>query len=361
MNAIDVVQTFAEVQADPGFSIEMTEVDEGVMKPDGFHIVNDREPEHAFYSSEFSAEENALLNTEITPYIEDVLKQLAKENGTLPEPIVEDELDDAGTEPLLFNEDFERRLEDAIPHLDHYFHLSKELDKAVQELGWGELAAARQNAWSYWIEEMETNWLKLDLFDGKVDQRLIFLRASGKPVSPEQWSKLGIIRVKLEKECLQTQEKRKEYTCNLYRKALRLRDECRAFWQTENGRTITSLRDARREAYSQLVKDGHWDCRFAYFQLIEEEVNPYFTSGNDNEDVDDPVKVAAQKDPLEGCMDTHLLEQKHLKRGDTYWEKWYSRWLDWREDKAREALEFVAEMEHPQDIPDNWHEQAYAE
>jgi hypothetical protein len=306
--------------------------------PDGFSIVQEEKPV-VFFDPSMTEEENAILNLEVTPEIEEILFALAKEQGQIPEPLVEDEIDDSHSEPLL-QQDFEKCLDLATPLIEQYFSVSRLLDKAVNEFGWAALNAAKADAWSIFNEEMEWNWTGVDAFDAKADKRLTELGLQNKAPTSDQWRKFSEMRTRLVRQAEQLQETRRKYTYGFYQKAMRLTEECREFWKTPKGKAINVIRDDRKRLYSRMVEPDErtglvaWDFIPSYFRNLEEELTPYFTNG-DVEAVDNPEVVAAYCDSTESYLDSHLIEERKLQTGDVYWEKWYARWLE-RRDENRE-------------------------
>ena len=341
----EVERVFAEYEGDIGDPVntgrmETVEVEEGVMIPDGFHLEYDNKPDNEFYDPALSEEENAFLNLEITPQIEALIYELAEDKGLILQPIVEDEIDDNYVE-LVPTVDHERKLEEAIPMLDDYFAVSKLLDKAIEKFGWGELVARRDKWWSFFKEEVDTNWLRVDQLDKKVDRRLFLLAREDKEPTEEQWEKLFTIRGNFIKEAMELEKARMSHTYAIYQKALKATADCREFWNTPQGKAINMLREERKQLYKKLTEsDGDksvpWDYCSAYFQLRDAELNPFFTSG-DTQAVDDPELIKINRTPVEGYMDTHLLEERNLEQGDVYWEKWYASWLERKEGYLSEV------------------------
>jgi len=284
-----------------------------------------------------SDEENALLNLEVTPEIENLLYEHAKEKGSLPEPLVEEEIDDAYAEEYE-GPDHERNLDNAIPLLDEYFRVSDLLDKAIDEFGWGSLSSRRAKWWSLFKEEVDFNWTKLDVWEEKVDKRLHQLSRLGKQPTDEQWQKTFEIRGNLVRYAKALEKNRWAYTSSIFKKALKVNADCRAFWKSPKGQAINKIRQERRDLYKQLTTRGEdktcpLDYVGQYFQLKSTEFSRgSYLSSNDNAGVDDPVISALQKDTMEGYLDTHLLEEWLIEKGDIYWEKWYDRWLQRKEN-----------------------------
>jgi len=88
------------------------------------------------------------------------------------------------------------------------------------------------------------------------------------------------------RDCIDMQNNRYSFTSGIYQKALQATREAKAFWETEAGQAINSLRMIRSALYQELTTprmllDGSmiqfWDMRVSYFQLLEEDLSPYFT------------------------------------------------------------------------------------
>lgn len=317
-------------------SMDMVE-DEGYMIPNGFHVEQDlnylvSKPSNAFYDSRLSAEENALLNMEVTPYIEEILYRAAEEKGTLPEPLVEDEIDDEhqSIQPTV---DREARLNEAIPLFDKYLELSEKIDKACQHFGWSELSAARDMAWSIFKEEMDYNWLSLDLFDDKIEKRMIQLAAQGQEPDENGWNRFLEMRDQHLKRVKAIQRARYPITRKFYDRAQTLTKQCRDFWKTAGGKVINQLREEKKELYKVLTTkvDGYscWDFVSDYWKLRQEEISKSYLSSNDNAGVDDPEQLNLLRDTIVGLSESHCWENMKAKKSDTHWNKWYSRFLDY--------------------------------
>lgn len=345
----EIAMVFGEFSA----GVDMAELDEGQMVLDGYSVQEikpETNPPKDWTKEGFTQEESDLLNLEVTDEIEDLIYDLAKEKGLVAQPLVEEVIfedtpvDHSGI-------DYERAMVEAIPLFDQYFEASKKLDKAVDVSGWNTLRARRQLWWSHFAEEMDTNWLKLSAFESKADHRLLMLEKVGKEPSDEQWAKFMDSRKRIMRDCMDMQNKRYELTSGIYRKALAVTNEAKAFWKTPAGEAINTLRNIRSELYKELttpriLADGSiiqfWDMRVSYFQLMEEELSPYFTVG-DTSSVDDPETVAEVKETVEGLMDAHLLEESQIEAGDIRWMNWYDTWLTKRIDqKAEDSADYLA-------------------
>lgn len=307
--------------------------------PSGFHIESvglySSKPDNVFFDSSLTPEENALLNLEVTPQIEQLLFDAAKQKGTLQEVFVEDEVDDTYSVSLLDEIDHEKELEEAIPLFDEYFELSKRIDKLCAEYGWAELSAAKDFAWSVFTEEMDYNWLVVDRFDSKADARLAALAAKGQEPEENKWQQFLSMRARLLKQAKQIEQWRYNHTSSFYRKALKLNDECKEFWKTENGQHLNMLIQERKLLFSILVGSGLWIYVAEYWKLRNLEISRTYLSENDNEGVDDPAALNQLRDTAVALAETHLFEQQKEERGDIYWEKYYSRWLDFSLNRAR--------------------------
>ena len=334
-------------------SMDMVE-DEGYMIPDrfmipdGFHIEQDLDyikskPINSFYDSRLSAEENTLLNMEVTPYIEEILYQAALEKGTIPEPLVENEIEDSydATSDKWKELDREARLNDAIPLFDKYFELSNKIDKACHHFGWSELSAAKDMAWSIFNEEMEYNWLSLDLFDDKIEQRMTQLSSKGEEPSEDGWQRYLEMRQQRLRRVKDIQHARYPSTRSFFDRAQALTKQCREFWKTAGGKVINQLKEQKKELFKTLtVKcDGysHWDFVTDYWKLCNEEISKSYLSTNDNAGVDDPNEMLILRDTATALGETHVWEQQQIEKGNIYWDKRYSKWLDWSLERARTA------------------------
>jgi hypothetical protein len=340
----------------------------GYMTPDGWHVETDREPDNygkTFYDPSLTAEENALLNLEVTPEIEEILYLAAKDKGTLTDTIlVEEELDDTQSTDIKPGVDYERLLEKAIPFLDNYISLSRRLDKAMDKLGWLDLTTARKDAWERFLEEMDWNWFALDQWDAKGDARLLQLAALGEEPNPEGWNSFLSRRAEIIGECEEYQSARISKTYPLYQTALKATEACRSFWKSAEGKAINILRERRREAFLALQQpivgevnsntgetDPNttgcgWDVRFSYFKLMEEDISRTYLSTNDNSGVDDPDEQVVQKDTMEGYLDTHLLEEWKNKTGDIRAVKDYDKWFNWNENRMREVSSLMESIDN---------------
>jgi hypothetical protein len=312
--------------------------------PDGFHVEFHSTPavekKNLFFSPKLTTEENALLNLEVDDQIEDILYAAAVEKGSIPvsEPLVEEEIDDTYDPKIVdYEVDHERRLAEAIDALDEYFNLSQALDQACDRLGWSELSAAKDMAWSIFKEEMDTNYMALDKFDTKADKRLTALAAQGEEPKPEQWNKFLTVRSKLLRQAKATEQRRFDYTHKFYDRARGLNAECKRFWKSENGKVINGLIAQRRQLYADLVKNDQWKYVAEYWKLRNEEISRSYLSTNDNAGVDDPDEAIHLRDTAECLGDTHMIEEYKLRRDDDRVSRWYSKFLDKQLEKARRA------------------------
>lgn len=323
-------------------SMDMIE-DDGRMIPNGFHVESDlnylvSKPSNSFYDSRLGAEENALLNMEVTPYIEEILHQAALEKGTIPEPLVENEIDDEyqSTHPTV---DREARLNEAISLFDKYFELGNQINEACYKFGWSELAAARDMAWSVFNEEMEYNWLSLDLFDDKIEKRMTQLSSKGEEPSEDGWQRYLEMRQQRLRRVKDIQHARYPSTRKLFDRARQLTKQCRDFWQTENGKEINQLRTERQELYKTLTikcdEYSHWDFVRDYWKLRQEPISKSYLSSNDNAGVDDPEELNLLRDTATGLSESHIWEQQQIEKKDVFWSKKYSKWLDWSLERAQ--------------------------
>jgi exonuclease VII small subunit len=313
--------------------------------PDGFHVDTQLnslpKEEKAFTDRSLTPDENALLNLEVTPLIEEVLHQTALDKGTIPESLVEDEIDDT-YEPSVSEIDRERGLEQAIPFLDEYFSLSEKLERACLKFGWSELCAARDMAWSLFREEMEYNWLTVDRFDSKADSRLAELTSQGQEPDEKGWQKFLEKRGMLLQSVKRIERTRYNTTRSFYERAMELTKQCRDFWQTAEGKAINRIRQQRKDLFQTLVvkkEDGtcHWDYVRDYWNLCNEEISKDYLSTSDGAGVDDPNEILRLRDTATALAETYALEQMHQEKGDIYWEKKLGKWLDWSLDRARRA------------------------
>jgi len=313
--------------------------DNGVYLPDGFHVEYHQETYSSgsnFYDKNLTPEENAILNLEVTPQIERLMYDLAQEMETLPESLVEDEVDDNHLHLTEDTVDHERSLVEAIPALDEYFHLSEELDKAADKLGWAALASEKSLAWSIFKEEMNYNWLEFDRFIEKADVRLAILESKGKEVTEPQWFQFNKMKEDICKRVYKKQYTRYSVTRPYFDKAMNLTKQCKEFWQTEGGKHLSSLISARRESYKELVKNGHWRYVAEYWKLRNEPISCFYLSDNDNAEVDDPSEMNVSRFTPQVEGDTHFAELMRQERSDKFWEKWYSNFLDNSLAKAKE-------------------------
>ena len=328
-------------------SMDMVE-DNGRMIPNGFHIDSDlnyleSKPSNVFYDSRLNEEQNAILNMEVTPYIEQILFLAAQEKGTLPEPLVENEIDDTydAISEVTLQIDREARLNEAIPLLDKYFELAAQIDEACQKYGWSELSFAKDMAWSIFKEEMDYNWLVLDRFDDKAEKRLIQLASKGQEPDEQGWQRYLEMRKSLLSQVSKTKNARYFITRKFYDRAVTLTQQCRKFWTTEGGKIINQLRNEKRELFKTLTTkcDGysHWDFVGDYWNLRKEEISRSYLSSNDNAGVDDPEELNLLRDTMKSLRETHIWEQQQIEKGDVVWSKRLGKWLDWSLERARIA------------------------
>jgi len=331
----EVLAMFGEFQA----GVDMVELDEGHMVLDGYscQAMEDNDPNkpHNFVLDGYSKEESDLLNLVVDDQIDNALYTAAQAMGRLtPETAAGNVLFDDSPVPHE-GPDYERALTEAISVFDKYFEVSIELDKAVDLTGWNALRTRRQTWWSHFQEEMDTNWLRLSVFERKADRQLYLLAKDGKEPTPEQWDRFMKSRKNIMNACLNMQNQRYEFTSSIYRKCQQVTTEARTFWKTPAGEEINRLRNVRSNLYKELnqpvlLLDGStiipWELVTSYWQLREEEMSPYFTSG-DTSSVDDPEIVMEHKSQIESLMDTHLLEESQIEKSDTYWMNWYDTWL----------------------------------
>jgi hypothetical protein len=294
-----------------------------------------------FFDSSLSPEENALLNLEVTPEIEQLLFDVAKQKGTLLEALVEEEMDDTYSVSTEEQIDHEKELGEAIPLFDEYFGLSERIDKLCIEYGWSELSAAKDFAWSLFKEEMDYNWLALDRFDAKADTRLAVLATKGQEPEESKWQAFLTMRAHLLKQVSSRESWRYNYTRSFYDKAIKLNAECREFWKTDNGQHLNSLIAERKSLFTTLVGADLWKYVAEYWKLRNSEISRTYLSENDNEGVDDPAALNQLRDSATALAETHLFEEEKEERGNIYWEKWYDSFLSYSLNLAKQGRSWM--------------------
>ncbi len=256
------------------------------------------------FSNQYTKEEVDILNMEVTPEIQAVLDQM----------LLEQAMNEAQKYQPQFNgPDKERELWDNIDLFEGYIRLSKEREKYQEK--WELLRYRRNTWWSLFKEEMDWNWMELDLFEIKLNKRLAVVEPT-----PVQWKKAKEVRSTIYNRCLSVQSKRRTVTYPIYLKAMDATRKCQAFWQSEDGRILNAL-NAERSAYWEAISQLNvtWDD---YNQVLECEINRWMTNG-DTEEVDTMEMMATNSwEAMEDLSASHAAEMSQFDRvsnGSGYW------------------------------------------
>lgn len=219
------------------------------------------------YPNQYTNDQLDVLNMEVTPEIEAVLVTMLMEKA-MKEAL--------SVVPMVQGPDTERALMDNLDLFEEYISLTNEREPLQKK--WESLRYARNMWWSLFKEEMDHNWLELDVFDTKLNLRM-------RTVNPteEQWNKAKAIRSMIQGRCARTQQRRRNMTYGIYLKAKAATEKCQAFWKTADGIKLSNLNDMRSSVWNAITDlDCTWED---YNNLVNLEFNKYWTTG-DTEEVD---------------------------------------------------------------------------
>ena len=219
------------------------------------------------YNNQYTKDELDILNMEVTPEIEAVLATM------LMEKAMKDALSYV---PMVQGPDTERTLLDNLDLFEDYISLTNE--RAPYQAKWETPRYARNMWWSLFKEEMDYNWMELDLFEGKLEGRMRLVTPT-----EDQWNKAKAIRKMIYGRCIRTQNRRRTMTYGIYLKAKAATEKCQAFWKTADGIKLSNLNDMRSSVWNAITDlDCTWED---YNNLVNLEFNKYWTTG-DTEEID---------------------------------------------------------------------------
>lgn len=220
------------------------------------------------YRGQYTDEELALLNMEITPEIEkilgDALLEKAMKDAVMYVPQYGNSVD------------VERELMNNIDLFEEYIRLSKEREQ--YQVQWEALRYARSAWWSLFKEEMEAPWLEYDKYVAMLDRRMLVVQPTN-----DQWNKAMSLKSLIFQRAMMKQQDRRGITYPIYLKAMDATRKCQAFWNTKAGHTLSVLNKERSAVWNAIsTLNCTWED---YNNLINTEINPYWTNG-DTEEVD---------------------------------------------------------------------------
>lgn len=240
-------------------------------------------------------------------------------------------------EPVLFDDqligvtpgvDKEMELDNNLWLFEEYQRTTKERETLQEK--WEGLRRSRNLWWSLFKEEMDANWLKLDVYDTKLNRVRGINQSTCLIPTEEQWTEAFMRRTRIWKSCEQMQEKRRSMTFEIYKKAMAATKRCQAFWKTKEGKALTSL-NQRRSTLWMCIQD--LDCTFEdYNNLVNQEINPYWTTG-ESEEVDEMALMAQNAvETMDILEETHMEEMSAFEAGESrsspFWD------YEYRTDKA---------------------------
>lgn len=247
--------------------------------------------------------------------------QVARARGE-PEPVLFEQ-----DEPIALSSevDTEKELNDNLHIFEEYIKVTKKL-RDLDAKYWDPLKRARTLWWSYFKEEMDTNWLELDVYDRKLNRiRGVYERYCLIPTKA-MWDEAFRRRSIIFNRCLKKQQNRREFTYSIYQKAKKATERCRAFWSTNQGKLRTDLATRRGELWEQIQQ---LDVTFSdYNQLVDLVFDPYWCNQDLEEREEQDWGTIGVYETLEALEESHYQEMEWLyreRRGKGFW--------DWREAK----------------------------
>lgn len=212
---------------------------------------------------------------------------------------------DLDRDPIPIYDREELSLEEAA-FLEYYINYTKWLEGHPLTHKWDSLRAARAEAWSDFLEEVDTNWLRVIRYEEKLNHRLYLMEREGKTPTPESWAKamahLSKLRADVVRFYTDSQgnervdyrgfqgdtwtSRRNRVTFPLFQRAQAATKAAADFWKTPEGEKLTSLKERRAQIWKRICELG-LQTRFTELnQLINNEINLNLIWGEVTEDVD---------------------------------------------------------------------------
>lgn len=211
--------------------------------------------------------------------------------------------------------DKEELTDEEITLMEYYVQYTKWLENHPLTHKWNQLKAARAQAWSIFLEEVDTNWLRVTRYEEKLNTRLYLMELEGKTPTPESWDKAMSHLSKLKDDVVKFYEnkdgilcvdyrgyqgptwtsRRNHITFPLFQAAQSATKAAAQFWETKEGKELTKLKEERAATWWLIEKTG-LNTRFRELnQLVNSELNLNFTWGEVSEDADNPTLKQADR------------------------------------------------------------------
>ncbi len=307
------------------------------------------------FPNQFTKDQVDFMNSEVedTPEVRAIFQRIADE--MLMES-AKKEAEGAVRAPS--GPDLERQLMDNLDLFEEYIRITVEREPLQKK--WEILRYRRNTWWSLFREEMDFNWMRLDLFDQRFNKWVeTHIKERTKPTG-KQWREAKAMRSLVFKECKKMVSRRWDTTNKVFLKAMDATRACQAFWRTEEGMYLSQLNDLRSTLWNQIQE---LDVTFEdYNNLLQTEFNPYWTTG-DTEEVDTMELMANTTyeylDMLEDA--SHEEDSAMFEAGSSlpgYWDrkeaarshyKAQSQKADWEADEAWQRT-----IDEVKDAEDAW-------
>lgn len=174
--------------------------------------------------------------------------------------------------------------------------LTEFIDNSDEEKKYQELRTLKQNMWSFYQEEMDFNWLEVDVFEDKLERRLIQLEAKGEQPTEEQWEQaMKMLKIRKDRvvkyyespsgemkvdfrgfQGFSWMASRNMQTYPLMLKAQQATQDVRDFWQSEEGKRLTEWKDQLAIVWDKLRERDLIGRDWELDVLLNEALDPYW-------------------------------------------------------------------------------------